>query len=166
VPVRVVEVQPATAVIVVDLPGRVVSRVGVELDPGLLDSPEDGIELILGHQERIVLWGDPLRVAIHEIQGHAVTGLDRKERAKGGTDPQPQNHGQEVSGFLPVASLDDGVVQLDGHLTPPTFTVSTYPHRHREARQGKIRPLARGQRGAALCRPSGTYCRWPATHTS
>ena len=61
VPVRVVEVGAAAAVMVVDLARLLMMRIRVVRDSGLLDAPEDRVEVLFGHQERVVLGGDAAR---------------------------------------------------------------------------------------------------------
>src|SRR3954465_8932710 len=59
---RVVEVDPAAAVDVVDLARPATARIGPVLHAAVADLPVDRVELVLGHQERIVLRPDLLVV--------------------------------------------------------------------------------------------------------
>jgi hypothetical protein len=52
---RVVEVDATAPVVPIDLARTLSARVGPVRDPVFLDSPEDGVEVILADQERVVL---------------------------------------------------------------------------------------------------------------
>src|SRR5215211_3272232 len=58
VPVGVVEVHPAPAVVAVDPPGLRLPGVGPVVDAALEHPAEDGVELLLAHEERVVLCHD------------------------------------------------------------------------------------------------------------
>ena len=60
VPRRILEVDAAAAVVVVDLAGPAAPRIGPVLQTALADASVDRVELVLGHQERIVLRADVL----------------------------------------------------------------------------------------------------------
>ena len=82
VPVGVVPVEPATAVLVVDLAGLPVERVGPVRQAALLDAAVDGVELLLGDQERIVL-RVRLALGVGDVEGDVVGDLDLEERSVG-----------------------------------------------------------------------------------
>src|SRR6185295_13797546 len=52
---RVLEVDAAAAVVVVDLAGSAAPRIGPVLQTALLDTSVDVVEFVLGHQEGVVL---------------------------------------------------------------------------------------------------------------
>ena len=59
---RILEVHAAAAVVVVDLAGPAARGIGPVLHAALADLAVDGVELVLGHQERVVLRADLLAV--------------------------------------------------------------------------------------------------------
>src|SRR5438132_4894430 len=75
VPVRVVEVDPAAAPTVVDLPGTATHGLGIEGRARGTDAVEAQIELVFGDQEGVVL---RLRVRVpHVVERDSVGQLDR-----------------------------------------------------------------------------------------
>src|SRR2546423_2054 len=58
VAVRVGKVDPASAVVMIDLARAAPPRVGPVLETLCADAAEDGIEIDLGNQESVVLWLD------------------------------------------------------------------------------------------------------------
>ena len=55
VPVGILEVDAAAAVVMVDLARPPSSRIGPVREPALSDAAEDGVELVLADEERVVL---------------------------------------------------------------------------------------------------------------
>src|SRR5207245_4429477 len=61
---RILEVHAAAAVVAVDLALPLLLRVGPVVETALLDAPEDLVELLLAHEEGVVLrFGLAVRVA-------------------------------------------------------------------------------------------------------
>ena len=60
-------------------PGFVLHRVRPVVDPALGDATEDLVELLLRHDERVVLSRD-LTIGLVVVERHAVRGLDHEER--------------------------------------------------------------------------------------
>ena len=112
---RILEVHAAAAVVMVDLALLLLRRVGPVVEAALFDAAEDLVELLLAHEERVVLrFGLVVRVA--EIERHAVRELDGEEI---GAERLRRRQSEELSEKLRrralVAHVDDGVVELDGH---------------------------------------------------
>src|SRR5262245_53471006 len=81
VAVEVVPVQAAAAVVTIDLECLLMPRVGPIRQAALTDAREDRVELLLAHQEGIVLDRHRL-VAVLEIERHAVVERDLPERTE------------------------------------------------------------------------------------
>jgi hypothetical protein len=58
VAVGILEVHAAATVVVVDLAGLCLARVGPVFQPPLTDAPEDVVEVVLADQEGVMLGGD------------------------------------------------------------------------------------------------------------
>jgi hypothetical protein len=101
VAVGVGKIDPASAVVMIDLTRTATSRVGPVLETPLTDATEDGIEISLGNQESVVLWLDRF-IGGREIERHSVVEFDHLE----GTEPdwrrQPEYLGQKTGGLCPV----------------------------------------------------------------
>src|SRR5258708_3993886 len=82
VAVGVGKIDPASAVIMIDLARAATPRVGPVLETLLADAAEDGIEISLGNQESVVLWLDRF-IGGREIERHSVVEFDHLE----GTEP-------------------------------------------------------------------------------
>ncbi len=80
-----------------------------------LDAAENPVELLLAHQEGVVLHLDFHAVGGKEGEGHLVADLDIEERAEGLGRGQAEEAGEELGGGARVLRVDDGVVQFDGH---------------------------------------------------
>ena len=90
------------------------------------DPPVDGVELVLGHQERVVLGADLLAVAYVGVVEADVVGdrhhheLGERRRAR-----QIEQLGEEGRRLLLVLGGDDRVVEGDGH-EDPSVTAPPY----------------------------------------
>ena len=74
------EVEAAAAVVGV-VPRRAVAGVGEGGDAALAQAGRDGVEVVLGDQERVVLLDDLVFLhEVGEVQAHAVVQLDDRER--------------------------------------------------------------------------------------
>src|SRR5271163_5332932 len=78
-PVRVVEIDAAAAIEVVDLAGPLASEIRVMLDAGGADTGECGVEFGVANQKGVVLRAKALGVG--KIEGDSVARLDRDEVA-------------------------------------------------------------------------------------
>src|SRR5690242_16633684 len=79
----VLEVHPTAAVVVVDLAGPAAVRIRPVLHAALADAAVDGVELVLGDQERVMLRADVLVLAhLRVVETHAVVELDSQEGAE------------------------------------------------------------------------------------
>src|SRR6059058_3680257 len=78
VPARLFEVHAAAAVVVVDFSLLPLRRIGPVVHAAFLDAAEDGVELFLADEERVVLLLD-LVVGVAEVERHVVGELDREE---------------------------------------------------------------------------------------
>jgi hypothetical protein len=81
VAVRVEKVDPAAAVIMIDLARMATPWVGPVLETLFADAAEDGIEIYLGNQESVVLWLDR-SIGGREIERHSVVEFYHFERAE------------------------------------------------------------------------------------
>jgi ABC-2 type transport system permease protein/oleandomycin transport system permease protein len=94
VAVRVLEVQAAAAVAVVDGLALRPAGIGPVGQVPLAETVEGGVELDLADQERVVLRGNRAG-GLGEIERDVVVGLDDQEVAEAGGGPQAQDLGQE-----------------------------------------------------------------------
>jgi len=116
VPTGILEIHAAAAVIVVDLAGPAAPRVGPMLHASLTDASVDGVELVLGYQEGVVLRADVLALGhLRVVEADTVVEFDRQERTEFLGGWQAEQLGEEVGGFLAVLRGDDGVVERDCH---------------------------------------------------
>src|SRR5258705_1406055 len=116
---RILEVDAATAVVVVDLAGPAAPRIRPMLQTALLDASVDPVEIVLGHQERIVLRADLLVLShLRVVEAGTVVESYRKEVTEFLGAWQAEELREEVGRFLPVFRGDDGVVEGDGHMNP------------------------------------------------
>jgi hypothetical protein len=113
-PVRVLKVHTATAVMLVDLTRSALTWVGPVLKVLLADPGEDLIEFGFGDQKGIVLRGN-LAVGLVEVKTDAVVHLDHLERAEAGGSGQPENLGEKSRGCLLVTCHHDSVIELHSH---------------------------------------------------
>src|SRR5271166_745221 len=117
VPVRVVEIDAAAAIEVVDLTGPLAPEIRIVLDAGGADTGKGGVELGFADEEGVVLGAEALCVG--KIEGDPVACLDRHEVAPFGSRLQIQDVAEELGGSPFVLRRDDRVVQLDTHLCAP-----------------------------------------------
>src|SRR5260370_35236241 len=112
--VRVVEIDPAAAIAMVDLAGAVAAGCGVVLDPRGAGAGERRIEFRLADQEGVVLGSELL--AIGKIEGDAIGGADRHEVAPFRSRFEVQDVGEKLGGLPPVPCRDDRVIEFHAHL--------------------------------------------------
>ena len=75
-------IDPAPAVVMIDLAGKTTPRVGPIREALVTDAAEDSIEISFGNQESIMLWLDR-SIGGREIERHTVVEFDHLE----GTEP-------------------------------------------------------------------------------
>ena len=107
-PVRVVEIDAAAAVALIDLARPLATGRRVVPDAAGADARERRVELRLADEERIVL--RPEILAIGEIERDAVRGADRREMAPFRTSLQIENVGKKFGGGPSVPRRDDRVI--------------------------------------------------------
>src|SRR2546429_8082681 len=112
---QILEVDATATEIVVDLSLLLLFGIGPVLELARLDAAEDLVELLLAHEERVVLHLDFHAVGGKEGEGHFVADLDIEERAEGFWRGEAEEAGEEFGGGARVLRVDDGVVQFDGH---------------------------------------------------
>jgi hypothetical protein len=114
VPGRVLEIDAASAVLGVDLPGLGHVRVSPVFDPGCDQALVGPVEVRVVDQEGIVLHLD-LYGRLGELQHHAAAQADVDERPPGGRVVRLQDRAVERGGCLAVPRGDDGVIERGGH---------------------------------------------------
>src|SRR5215813_3620052 len=122
-PVRILEVDPATIVPGVDLAALLTGGIGPVRQPVLANALEDLVELDLAHEECIVLRGDfAVRAAIvldiHVVQ-RGVTDSHHREWAEHRRRRQAEYGRQEIRGGVSVAGCADSMVQAYRHDRAP-----------------------------------------------
>src|SRR5215469_1267678 len=113
VAVRVTEVEPATAMAVIDFHVLRRARAAAIGQPLAADAIEDPVELRFADLEGIVM---PLEaVPIIEIDGQRVIDPHRGEVGNRAIIFQPKDMGEEAGRLLLVARGHDRVIEDDGH---------------------------------------------------
>src|SRR6516162_10527795 len=112
--VRVVEIDAATAVQMIDLAGLGAPRIGVITDAPSANAGERRVELGVADKER-VMSRTKLFTRI-EIECHAVRCLDRDEMAPFRPRLEIENVGKEFGRYPFVRRRDDCVIEFDTHL--------------------------------------------------
>jgi len=79
VTVRVVEIDAAAAIEMIDLARPLATEICVMLNAGGADAGERRVKLLFAYQEGVVLRAESL--GVRKIEGDPVTGLDRYEGA-------------------------------------------------------------------------------------
>src|SRR5271166_6481527 len=112
----VAEVDPAAAVVGVDLARPTSARVGPVLQAARLDLAVDRVEVVLRDQERIVLRSDLLTFGyIGVVEASAMLERDGQEVAEWRRARQSEQLGQKLRGLPFIAGSDNRVVELDRH---------------------------------------------------
>jgi hypothetical protein len=114
VAVRVVPVQTAATIVVVDLERPLMHRIGPVGEPTRFDALENDIELRFAHEKRVVLYGEGLS-GVLEIEGHAVIESHSPERTEPRGRIAAQDPGEPRCGRFRIACRYDGVIELDSH---------------------------------------------------
>ncbi len=94
--IRMLPVQTATTVVVIDLAFALGMRICPEVEFPLLYAAPDLVEFIFGHEESVVdtrYLG--VSAEIHEVNAHTVAHLDDLERTELGRLGETKNLGQE-----------------------------------------------------------------------
>src|SRR5271157_3405643 len=124
VAVRVVEIDAAPAIKVVDFARPLATKIRVMCDTGRSDAGEGGVELRLADQKGEVSRAEVRRVG--KIEGDPVAGLDRDEVTPFRSRLQVQDVGQELGGSPFILCRDNRVVKLDSHLSSLLLTGIIY----------------------------------------
>src|SRR6266481_5391501 len=128
--VRVVEIDAAAAVEVVDFTRPLATEICVMRDASGADAGECRVELGVADQEsevpRVEVRG------VGKIEGYPVVGLDRHKVAPFGSCLQVQDVGEELGGCPFVLRRDVRVVQLDTHLCAPLDAAYRTPSASRD----------------------------------
>src|SRR5437867_3019598 len=117
VAIRIIPIDAAAAVAVVDLTRPALAGIGPVGQPALADAAEDLIELVLAHEEGVVHHREVALVA-YEVERDAVVELDAVERAESDGCRTVEDLGQEGRGGLRIAGRNNRVIQLNGHDAP------------------------------------------------
>src|SRR5580700_4190124 len=127
VTVGVVEIDAATAVQMIDLAGLGAPRIGVILDALGADAGERGGKFGVADKEGVV--PRPEFFARIEIQGHAVSRLNRDEMAPFRPRLEIEDISKELGRDPVVLRRDDRMVEFDTHLVLPSRFVILSRHR-------------------------------------
>src|SRR5207244_4830143 len=111
---RVLEVDAAAAEVAVDLARLLLSGVSPVLEAALADAAEDLVELLLAHEEGVVLHLDLHAVGVEEGEGHLVAELDIEEVVEGLRRGQAEDAGEELGGGAVVRRVEDGLGERGG----------------------------------------------------
>src|SRR5271156_7213386 len=118
VTVGVVEIDPATAVQMIDLAGLGAPRIGVIPDALSADAGERRVELGVADKERVM--PRTKLFARIEIEGHAVRCLHRDEMAPFRPRLEIEDVSEELGRDPFVLRRDDCVIEFDTHLVLPS----------------------------------------------
>ena len=114
VPVRVVPIDAAPAIGVVDPARLLLAGIGPVRQAALADAPEDSVELVLADEKRVVLHFDVAR-RLNEIEGDGIVELDAEKRADAHRRRAAEHLGQKPCRGLRIPRRNDGVIELDRH---------------------------------------------------
>src|SRR5262249_31186602 len=98
-PVRILEVEPAPAIMMINLALLPLAWVGPVGELARTNSLEDRIEIRLVDQEGVMLARN-LAVGVHVVEVRSVVGLDHDERSPPRWSGQPQHLGEKLCGCL------------------------------------------------------------------
>src|SRR5262249_4593789 len=133
VPVGLVPVDEATAVLTVDLPVDRPVRSAPVLDVPSLDPFQDSVELSLADPKAIVLQGNGT-IHLIEVERQAVVHEHRTEGADARFRPRhAKERGEQFRGGSPVPRWDHRMVQFNAHQRPPSVShpiVESHPNGH------------------------------------
>src|SRR5262249_50709718 len=125
---RVLEIDAASAVVMVDLPRLGPRRIGPMGEALFFHAGEDLVELRLAHQESVVLRPD-LALLVHKIDVDPVCGRDDLERSPFFRCREAQHASKERRRSLAVTRPDNSVVEFDTHGRLVTFPRSARSRR-------------------------------------
>src|SRR3974377_657721 len=120
-PIRIVEIDAAATIEMVDLTGPLAAEIRVVLDTGGADAGKRGVEFSVADQESVVLRAEALGVG--KIEGDAVWGFDRHEVGPLRSCFEVQDTGEKFGRSPFVLRRDDRVVELDTHFCPPVQSI-------------------------------------------
>jgi hypothetical protein len=98
VTIGVGKVDPAPAIVMIDLTGAAALRIGPIVETPVADAAEDSVKIRLANQEGVVLWSDRA-VGIGEVERDAIVEFHHVEMAEADRRRSPQHLGQEQSGL-------------------------------------------------------------------
>jgi hypothetical protein len=116
--VRVLEVDAAAAIVMVDLAFLAPLWIGPIRETLLLDPAENHVELRLAHEEREMTRRD-VALPVHEVEIDPVGGRDDLERPPFASGRQTEDAREKIHRHFAVVGPDDGVVELHGHESIP-----------------------------------------------
>src|SRR6478672_5181616 len=101
------------------------------LHASLADASVDGVELVLGYQEGVVLRADVLVLAhLRVVEADTVVEFYRQKRTELLGAWQAEQLGEEGGRFLAAFRGDDGVVERDCHTNQSTTVGSATATMH------------------------------------
>jgi hypothetical protein len=113
-PVGVVEIESAAAVVGVDLPWLGLGGIGPVVEAARRHAGEDRVELGIADEKGVVLQRR-LSVLLVEVQRGAVVEHDHQEGPEADGRRPPQDFSQKVCRLLLVSAPDDGMIQFYRH---------------------------------------------------
>src|SRR5689334_13295842 len=93
---RTLKINAETAVVSFHLAGSHAAWIGAVRESALLDTGEDLVELLLGHEERVMLHLDLHVFGIEEVERHLVGDLDAQKGSKRYRSGEPKEAREEL----------------------------------------------------------------------
>src|SRR5882672_3451133 len=122
--IRVLEINPAAAVVAVDFAGAAQTGVGPMRKTLRTDAGERSIEVFFADQERIVLGGD-FAFGLVAIERDAVAQFDHQKWSEPDGRWLAEKSGEKRRGGLLVVAPDNGVIELHAHVGIQVAAAST-----------------------------------------
>jgi hypothetical protein len=114
----ILEVHAPTGEVVVDLARPLSVRVGPDRDAVLEQPGVGGVENLVADEEGVVLRRE-LGVIVDVVERDPIDG-DRDEGPPGSADANVEDAGEELRRGVFVLGVDNGAVELDGQVEPPS----------------------------------------------
>src|SRR5262245_53321623 len=115
-PAWILEVNAASAIMVVDLPSLREMGIGPKRKTALLHPPENLIEFLFANQESIMLHLHFHPVGVEERERDFVVYVDVKEWTERYRLRPIEDFGKKLRRLTLVPRMDDGVIQFDCHI--------------------------------------------------
>ena len=96
-PVQVLEIDPASTIVVINFTWPLLMRVCPVSEASGLNTAKDLVKFLFADQKGIVLWRDLLLGHLHKIQGDLVIGFDAEKRPIFNGRFEAQNLRQKLS---------------------------------------------------------------------